>query len=71
LVAGAVLGGLPGAVVGAGVGAGVSTVVWARQDRQADLPKDLCIIFSLTEPMRITPMSAQLARPALGTIDAK
>jgi hypothetical protein len=69
MVAGAVLGGLPGAVVGAGVGAGVSTVVWARQDRQADLPKDLCIIFSLTEPMRITPISAQLARPA-GTPNA-
>jgi len=38
---GAMMGGLPGALIGAGVGAGVSTVVWMRQDRQADLPKDL------------------------------
>jgi hypothetical protein len=71
MVAGAVVGGLPGALVGAGVGAGISTVVWARQDRQADLPKDLCIVFSLTEPMRITPMSAHLTRPAVGAGDAK
>ena len=71
LVTGAVVGGLPGALVGAGVGAGVSTVVWARQDRQADLPKDLCIVFSLTEPMRIAPMSAQISRPAMGAGDAK
>jgi hypothetical protein len=71
MVAGAVVGGLPGALVGAGVGAGVSTVVWARQDRQADLPKDLCIVFSLTEPMRITPMSAQMSRSVVGLGDAK
>jgi len=71
MAAGAVVGGLPGALVGAGVGAGVSTVVWARQDRQADLPKDLGIIFSLTEPMRITPMSAQMTRPVVGAVDAK
>ncbi|MDR3735109.1 MAG: hypothetical protein P4L10_06165 [Acidobacteriaceae bacterium] len=64
MVAGAVLGGIPGALIGAGVGAGTSAVVWARQDRQANLPKNLCIVFSLTEPMRIAPLSAQLTQPA-------
>jgi hypothetical protein len=60
MAAGAVVGGVPGALIGAGVGAGVSTVVWARQDRQADLPKDLGVVFCLTEPMRTTPLSARL-----------
>ena len=49
VAAGAMIGGVPGAVIGAGVGAGVSTVVWLKQDRQADLPKDLGVVFSLTE----------------------
>lgn len=66
MVAGAAMGGVPGAVIGAGVGAGVSTAVWMRQDRQADLPKDLGIVFSVTEPMRVTPMSARLTRPGAG-----
>jgi hypothetical protein len=60
MVAGAMMGGLPGALIGAGVGAGVSTVVWMRQDRQADLPKDLGVVFCLTEPMRTTPLAARL-----------
>jgi hypothetical protein len=67
MAAGAVVGGLPGAVIGAGVGAGVSTAVWMRQDRQADLPKDLGVVFCLTEPMRVTPMSARLTRPGAGS----
>lgn len=67
MAAGAVVGGLPGALIGAGVGAGVSTVVWMRQDRQADLPKDLGIVFSLTEPMRVAPLSAQMTRPVVGS----
>ena len=67
MAAGAAMGGVPGAVIGAGLGAGVSTAVWMRQDRQADLPKDLCVVFSLTEPMRVTPMSARLARPGAGS----
>ena len=66
MAAGAEMGGVPGALIGAGVGAGISTVVWARQDRQADLPKDLSIVFCLTEPMRVTPLNAQLARPGAG-----
>jgi hypothetical protein len=60
LAAGALIAGPAGAIVGAGVGAGVSTVVWLKQDRQAELPKDLQLIFSLTEPMSITPATAAL-----------
>jgi hypothetical protein len=71
MAAGAALGGVPGAVIGAGLGAGVSTAVWMRQDRQADLPKDLGIVFSLTEPMRVTPMSARLTRPGAGSVGAE
>jgi len=67
MAAGAAMGGVPGAVIGAGLGAGVSTAVWMRQDRQADLPKDLGVVFCLTEPMRVTPMSARLTRPGAGT----
>lgn len=59
--AGALIGGVPGAVIGAGVGAGVSTVVWLKQDRQAELNKDLGVVFSLTEPMSVTPASAAVA----------
>jgi hypothetical protein len=61
LAAGAMIGGVPGALIGAGVGAGVSTVVWLQQDRQAVLPKDLGLVFSLTAPMSVTPSSATLA----------
>jgi hypothetical protein len=58
LAAGSMIAGPAGALVGAGVGAGVSTIVWLKQDRQAELPKDLQLIFSLTEPMSITPATA-------------
>ncbi len=49
--AGAMIGGGVGAAVGAGIGAGVSTVIWLKQDRQATLPKDVTLVFSLTTPM--------------------
>ena len=55
-VAGALVGGGVGAVVGAGIGAGASTVVWLKQDRQAELPPDARLIFSLTEPMAMQPV---------------
>lgn len=55
-VAGALIGGGVGAVVGAGIGAGASTIVWLKQDRQADLPADARLIFSLTEPMPMQPV---------------
>ena len=61
MAAGAVLGGVPGAVIGAGVGAGLGTVIWLKQDRQAELPKDLGIVFSLTEPMSTTPLGVASA----------
>jgi hypothetical protein len=54
---GALLGGGVGAVVGAGIGAGVSTFIWLKQDRQATLPKDELLVFSLTTPMILTPLS--------------
>jgi hypothetical protein len=56
-VTGAMIGGGVGAAVGAGIGAGVSTVIWLKQDRQATLPKDVQLVFSLTMPMILTPLS--------------
>ncbi|HEY1993597.1 MAG TPA: hypothetical protein VGG81_04265 [Edaphobacter sp.] len=54
---GAMLGGGVGAAVGAGIGAGVSSVIWLKQDRQATLPKDVQLVFSLTAPMVLTPLN--------------
>ncbi len=56
-VAGAMIGGGVGAVVGAGVGAGISTFMWLKSDRQATLDKDVRLVFSLTTPMVLTPLS--------------
>lgn len=56
-VSGALIGGGVGAVVGAGIGAGISTVMWLKADRQASLPKDQSLVFSLTVPMILTPLS--------------
>lgn len=53
VAAGALIGGVPGAVVGGAVGAGVSTIVWMKQDRQAELPSETTITFSLTEPLTV------------------
>jgi len=50
---GALVAGVPGAVVGAGVGAGVGTVVWLKQDRQAVLPLNTEVTFSLIEPLTV------------------
>jgi hypothetical protein len=61
-VTGAVIGGGVGAAVGAGIGAGVSTVLWLKQDRQATLPKDMALVFSLTMPMILTPLHESAAR---------
>jgi hypothetical protein len=60
-VTGAVIGGGVGAAVGAGIGAGVSTVLWLKQDRQATLPKDMPLVFSLTTPMILTPLHESAA----------
>ena len=56
--AGALLGGGVGAVVGAGVGAGASTVMWLKQERQANLTKDSRLVFSLTTPLMVKPLHA-------------
>jgi hypothetical protein len=56
-VTGAMVGGGVGAVVGAGIGAGVSTVIWLKEDRQATLPRNVQLVFSLTTPMILTPLS--------------
>ncbi|GGA55932.1 hypothetical protein GCM10011507_04040 [Edaphobacter acidisoli] len=55
--AGAMVGGGVGALVGAGLGAGVSAIMWTKADRQAELPKDVRLTFSLTAPMMITPLA--------------
>jgi hypothetical protein len=65
-VAGAMIGGGVGAVVGAGVGAGVGTVMWLKQDRQATLNKDSRLVFMLTTPMILTPLSNSAAGPTTG-----
>lgn len=50
-VAGALVAGPVGAAVGAGVGAGVSTILWLKQDRQAQLPKGTELSFELSRPL--------------------
>jgi hypothetical protein len=55
-IAGGVVGGGVGALVGAGIGAGAGTIVWLKQDRQATLPQDSLLVFSLTMPMAIKPL---------------
>ena len=53
VAAGALIAGVPGAVVGGAVGAGVGTAVWLKQDRQAELPAETKIVFSLTQALRV------------------
>ncbi len=52
---------------GAGIGAGVSTVVWLKQDRQATLPKDVSLVFSLTTPMILTPLHGAVSQLNAGS----
>jgi hypothetical protein len=70
---GAMLGGGVGAAVGAGIGAGVSTVIWLKQDRQATLPKDVKLVFSLTAPMVLTPLNGSAVSsvaPGAGAVNS-
>ena len=55
--AGAMMAGGVGALVGAGIGAGASTILWLKQDRQEALPQDSLLVFSLTTPMILKPLS--------------
>ncbi len=64
MAAGAVLAGPPGALIGAGIGAGATAILWFKEDRQAQLPKDLGVIFSLTAPLAVSPARAELPAPA-------
>lgn len=68
-VAGAMIGGGVGAVVGAGLGAGVSTYMWLKQDRQATLKKEARLVFSLTTPMILTPISNGSVSRAIAPAD--
>lgn len=54
-VAGAMIGGGVGAAVGAGIGAGVGTYMWLNRDHQEMLPTGTTILFSLDEPLLVTP----------------
>jgi hypothetical protein len=63
-VTGAVIGGGVGAVVGAGIGAGISTIVWLKQDRQARLPQNTLLVFSLTDTMDLKPSPDFVVTPA-------
>jgi hypothetical protein len=51
--AGAIIGGVPGALIGGAVGAGLGTTVWLKQDRQASLPAQTLITFSLNQPLTV------------------
>jgi hypothetical protein len=55
-IAGAAIGGGVGAAIGAGIGAGAGTIVWLKQDRQATLPENSVLVFSLTTPMVLKPL---------------
>jgi hypothetical protein len=55
-ITGAMIGGGVGAAIGAGIGAGAGTIVWLKQDRQATLPENSVLVFSLTTPMVLKPL---------------
>jgi hypothetical protein len=53
---GASLGGPVGAAVGSAIDAGVVTGAWLFENRSADISEESTIIFSLTDPMFLTPV---------------
>jgi hypothetical protein len=58
-ILGATVGGGVGAVVGTAVGAGVVTAHWLLTNWSADLPTSSIVVFSLTDPMFLTPAQDQ------------
>jgi hypothetical protein len=54
-IVGAAVGGGVGAVVGTAVGAGVVTAHWLLTNWSANLPAESTLVFSLTDPMSLTP----------------
>ena len=55
-ILGAAVGGGVGAVVGTAVGAGVTTAHWLLTNWSANLPASSTVVFSLTDPMFLTPV---------------
>ncbi len=53
MAAGAVFGSWPGAIIGGAIGAGVSTVMWLKEDRQADFPEGTEITVMLTKSVTV------------------
>jgi hypothetical protein len=58
-IIGAAVGGGVGAVVGTAVGAGVVTAHWLRTNWSANLPAQSTVVFSLTDPMFLSPVQDQ------------
>jgi hypothetical protein len=58
-IIGAAVGGGVGAVVGTAVGAGVMTAHWLRTNWSANLPAQSTVVFSLTDPMFLSPVQDQ------------
>jgi hypothetical protein len=58
-IVGAAIGGGVGAVVGTAVGGGLVTAHWLRTNWSANLPESSTVVFSLTDPMFLTPAQDQ------------
>jgi len=58
-IVGAAVGGGVGAVVGTAVGAGVVTAHWLLTNWSADVSAESTVVFSLTDPMFLTPVQDQ------------
>jgi hypothetical protein len=54
-VVGAALGGPAGAAVGSAVGAGITGARWFLDTQSVDIPENSTVVFSLTDPMFLTP----------------
>jgi hypothetical protein len=55
-IVGAAIGGGVGAIVGSAIGAGAATTHWLLVQRSANLPASSVLIFSLTDPMVLSPV---------------
>jgi hypothetical protein len=58
-IVGAAIGGGVGAIVGSAIGAGAATTHWLLVERSANLPASSVVIFSLTDPMLLSPVEDQ------------
>jgi hypothetical protein len=70
-IIGAAVGGGVGAVVGSAVGAGVVTAHWLRTNWSANLPTNSTLVFSLTDPMMLSPIQDQKTELLPGTFGPK